>query len=346
MRSARRRPRSPPGCWRRSARPSSARPRCSTSGCARRGRYPALVEELTEAAGTDPGYRRAGTLIVARDRDEAEALDRLHEFRRELDLPVERLLPSRARRLEPALAPALRLALHAPDDHAIDPRRLSAALADAARAAGAELRPHTPVAQLTVDHDRVTGVELAGGERLAASAVVIAAGPWSGGLSGVPDAAQVPVRPVKGQLLRLRDPAGPGLLERTVRFDGGYLVPRGDGRYVLGATMEDRGFDTAVTAGAVHDLLRDAAELVPGVLELEVEEALAGLRPGTPDNAPALGRSPAVDGLVWATGHHRNGVLLGPLSGELVADIVAGDEPPAWAAPFAPGRFAAAQVPA
>ena len=149
------------------------------------------------------------------------------------------------------------------------------------------------------------GVELAGGERVEAAEVVIAAGAWSGGL------ADLPVRPVKGQLLRLRDPGGPGLAERVIRMETGYLVPRGDGRYVLGATVEERGFDRAITALALHDLLRDAAEVLPGILELEVEDALAGLRPGTPDNAPLLGRVSA-DGPILATGHHRNGILLAP----------------------------------
>jgi glycine oxidase len=144
------------------------------------------------------------------------------------------------------------------------------------------------------------------------------------------------VRPVKGQSLRLRDPGGPGLLDRVVRFDGGYLVPRGDGRYVLGATVEERGFDIAMTALGVHDLLRDAAELVPGVLELEIEELVAGLRPGTPDNAPVLGPSPVADRLVWATGHFRNGVLLAPVTADLVAATLAGERPDHA---FGPGRF-------
>jgi glycine oxidase len=124
--------------------------------------------------------------------------------------------------------------------------------------------------------------------------------------------------------MRLRDPAGPGLLERTLRFEGGYLVTRGDGGYVLGATVEERGFDTTVTAGAIHALLRDASELVPGVLELEIEEAIAGLRPGTPDNAPVIGPSRADPRIVWATGHYRNGVLLTPVTAELVLDALAG----------------------
>jgi glycine oxidase len=147
----------------------------------------------------------------------------------------------------------------------------------------------------------------------------------------------VPVRPVKGQIMRLHDPAGPGLLHRVVRMRGGYLVPRGDGRYVLGATMEDRGFDTAVTAGAVHDLLRDAAEVLPGVLELVLDEASAGLRPGTPDNAPVIGPG-ALDGLHWATGHMRNGILLAPVTAELV---LAGLDGARAEAPFDPRRFAA-----
>ena len=153
----------------------------------------------------------------------------------------------------------------------------------------------------------------------------------------VPAPARVPLRPVKGQILRLRDPAGPRLLERVVRLEGGYLVPRPDGTYVLGASVEERGFDTALTAGAVWELIRDASEVVPGVLELELAEAAAGLRPATPDNAPVLGPG-ALDGLVWATGHFRNGILLVPVTAELVAGGLAGE---AWPAAFSPARFAA-----
>jgi glycine oxidase len=300
-------------------------------------RWPAFAVELHGLTGIDVGHTACGTLVVARDRDEAEALERELELRERLGLRAERLLPSAARRLEPALAPALRLALDVPGDHAVDPRLLTAALARAAEGAGAVLRPGTAVERVEHDGRRVTGVALAGGERVTAAQVVVAAGAWSGGLDGLPEEARVPVRPVKGQTLRLRDPAGPGLLTRVVRFAGGYLVPRSDGRYVLGATMEERGFDTTITAGAVHELLRDAAELVPGVLELEIEELVAGLRPATPDNAPVLGASPALEGLVWATGHHRNGILLAPVSAALVAAELAGDAP---AHAFGPGRFA------
>jgi glycine oxidase len=282
--------------------------------------WAAFAAQLAEVSGLDVGYRPRGTLMLARDRDEAEALERERDLRERFGLKVEPLLPSAARRLEPALAPTVRSALHLPDDHSADPRLVCAALAVAAERAGAVLR---------------TGVDVADVGALPAEQVVVAAGPWSQALG---DEARV--RPVKGQSLRLRDPAGPGLLERVVRWgqpSPGYLVPRGDGRYVLGATQEERGFDTAVTALGVHDLLRDAAELVPGVLELEIEEAIAGLRPGTPDNAPIIGRSPSDPRVVWAAGHYRNGVLLAPVTAELVVAELAG-EPIDHA--FGPERFA------
>jgi len=187
------------------------------------------------------------------------------------------------------------------------------------------------------DTGRAAGVVLADGERVLAGRVVVAAGAASSLIGGISDEGRVPVRPVKGQTIRLRDLAGPGLLDRVIRFEGGYLVPRGDGRYVLGATSEERGFDTSMTAGAVHELLRDASELVPGVLELEIEELIAGLRPGTPDNAPALGESPYVDGLFWATGHYRNGILLTPVTADLIAAELAGES---VEHAFGPGRFA------
>ena len=302
-------------------------------------RWPAFAGELEDVSGTAVGYRACGTLVVARDRDEAEALERELALRDRLGLETRRLLPSEARALEPALAPTVRLALEVPSDHAVDPRALCAALAGAAERAGAALHPGVEVARVLAADGRDSGGELPGGERIACGQVVVAAGPWSGALEGIPAAARVPVRPVKGQSLRLRDPSGPGLLERVVRFEGGYLVPRGDGRYVLGATVEERGFDTAVTALGLWELLRDAQELVPGVLELEVEELPVGLRPGTPDNAPALGRSTLVEGLLWATGHHRNGILLAPLTGDLLAAELTGEA--AVAPAFAPDRIAA-----
>jgi len=306
------------------------------------GRWPAFAAVLEEASGLPVGYRTCGTLVLARDRDESEHLDRELALRGELGLRAGRLLPSQARRLEPGLAPTLRGALDVPDDHCVDPRLVAAALGVAAGRAGVVLRPRTAVARIDVVGDRAVGVTLADGARVGAAQIVVAAGAWAGGATlGLPDAAGIPVRPVKGQLLRLRDPAGPGLVDRVLRFEGGYLVPRGDGRYLLGATVEERGFDTTVTAGGVFGLLRDASELVPGLLDLELEEALAGLRPGTPDNAPAIGASATVAGLFWAAGHHRNGVLLAPVTADLLAAALMGDagaEADVGGA-FASGRF-------
>jgi glycine oxidase len=144
---------------------------------------------------------------------------------------------------------------------------------------------------------------------------------------------------VAGQVLRLRDPQGAGLVTRTIRTSDAYIVPRADGRYVLGATMEERGFDAVPTAGGVFELLRDVSEVLPGVLELELEELLAGLRPATPDNVPALGAG-ALENLFWATGHHRNGILLSALTGELVAAALCGEALPEWAEPADARRFA------
>ncbi len=306
-------------------------------GLASAAAYPEFVQELSDASGMDPGYLRCGTLLAARDGDEAEALTRELALRESLGLTVHRLRSSEARRLEPALAPALRLALEIPDDHAIDPRRLTAALANAVKAAGGELRMGAPVRGVAVGHDRVAGVTLADGSEIPAENVVVAAGPWSSSLDGIPEGARIPIHPIKGQILRLHDPAGPGLLTRVLRMTGGYLVPRGDGRYVLGATMEERGFDTTVTAGGAFELLRNAFELLPSVTELVIDELSAGLRPATPDNAPAIGPG-AISGLHWAAGHYRHGILLTPITAELVAGALTGDDN--IPDEFLPARFA------
>ena len=305
--------------------------------------WPTFAAELEAAGETTVGLIETGTLLAACDEDDARELERQLDFRRSLGLAVRRLLPSEARELEPALAPTVRLALEAPEDHSVDPRLVLAALARACVAAGVRLRERSPVARVEVD-GRVAGVSLEDGERVHAEQVVLAAGAWSERIEGLPAGAGVPVRPVKGQILRLRDPAGPGLLRRVLRFRGGYLVPRADGRYILGATVEERGFELSPTAGGVYELLRDARELVPGITELEIEELSVGLRPGTPDNAPAIGRG-ALAGLIWATGHYRNGILLAPLTAELVTGVLVGpsegraDDP--LLAACAPDRFTA-----
>lgn len=307
-------------------------------------RYPGFAAELTEATGHDLGYRRCGTLAVALDADDRAHLRELHALQQQSGLDAQWLSGRECRRLEPMLAPGVRGGLRVDGDHQIDPRRLAAALVTACERAGVVL--HRAWAdRLTVSGERATGVVTADGTRLAAGQVVLAGGSLSGRLAGIPAELLPPVRPVKGQVLRLAMPDrfGP-FLSRTVRAvvrgSQVYLVPRESGELVIGATSEEQGWDTTVTAGGVYELLRDAHELVPGITELPLTETRAGLRPGTPDNAPLLGPS-GLEGLVLATGHHRNGVLLTPVTGDVLAEFLATGELPAQARPFTPRRFTA-----
>ncbi|MEU7277680.1 glycine oxidase ThiO [Streptomyces sp. NPDC045431] len=306
-------------------------------------RYPDFVTELREAAGgLDVGYRACGTLAVALDADDRAHLRELHALQSRCGLQSEWLNGRECRRLEPMLAPGVRGGLRVDGDHQVDPRRLTAALLAACERAGVEF--HRAWAErLLVVGGRAAGAALKDGTELAADQVVLAAGSLSGRLGGVPDDVLPPVRPVKGQVLRLTVPrAYAPFLSRTVRAvvrgSHVYLVPRENGELVVGATSEELGWDTTVTAGGVYELLRDAHELVPGITELPLTETRAGLRPGSPDNAPLLGPS-ALPGLHLATGHYRNGVLLTPVTGDVMAEVLASGELPGEARPFAPARF-------
>ncbi|MEF9903251.1 glycine oxidase ThiO [Streptomyces sp. P9-A2] len=310
-------------------------------------RYPGFAAELTEATGHDLGYRRCGTLAVALDADDRAHLRELHVLQQRSGLDAQWLSGRECRRLEPMLAPGVRGGLRVDGDHQIDPRRLAAALVTACERAGVVL--HRAWAErLTVAGERATGVVTAEGTALSAGQVVLAGGSLSGRLAGIPADVLPPVRPVKGQVVRLTMPDrfGP-FLSRTVRAvvrgSHVYLVPRENGELVIGATSEEQGWDTTVTAGGVYELLRDAHEIVPGITELPLTETRAGLRPGSPDNAPLLGPS-ALAGLVLATGHHRNGVLLTPVTGDVLAEALTTGELPAEARPFTPRRFAAAAL--
>jgi len=282
--------------------------------------YPDFVAELEAASGREVGYRRDGALHVALDRDEAAELRRVHELQRSLGLGAEWLPPRRFRELEPGLTPSFNGGVHAPGEGSVDPRALTAALLAAlAGEDGAELRTECGVDAALRDGERIAGVRTESGEELSAAATVLATGAWSGAAGWLPPEARPAVRPVKGQVLELRSRDGAAPCTRIVASERVYLVPRGDGRLIAGATVEEQGFDTAVTAGGVHELLREAYRLLPDVAEMELVEAAAGLRPGTPDNLPLVGPSPA-EGLLWATGHYRNGILLAPLAAERLAD--------------------------
>jgi len=287
-------------------------------------RWPAFVADLEAATGHDIGYDTAGTVAVAFDASDRASLEDLCAYQHSLGLEVHRRSASECRRLVPALSPALRGGIEVPGDHQVDNRALLGALVAAGRTGG--------VTFLECSARGVAGgpaVVLDDGSRLSADVVVVAAGTGLPALEGLAHAGLPSVRSVKGHILRLgpADPslAGPApLLERTVRglVRGRtvYLVPRREGSLVVGATMEERGRDTAVRAGAVHDLLCDARAVVPGLDELELRETAVGMRPATPDNTPCIGWT-SLDGVLAAVGHFRNGILLAPLTASTVADL-------------------------
>jgi len=304
--------------------------------------YPDFIAELEAAAELGTGFTRHGALHVALDRDEASELRRVHDLQRSLGLGAEWLPPRRCRELEPGLTPSFNGGVHAPDEAAIDPRRMTAALLAALAGAGAEVRSGADVVAPLLAGERLVGVRTGGGDELLADHVVLATGAWAGAEGWLPEEARPPVRPVKGEILELRSPDGQPPCERIVASERVYLVPRPDGRLIVGATTEERGFDATVTAGGVHELLREAYRLLPDVAEMELVESMAGLRPGTPDNLPLIGPG-ELDGLVLACGHYRNGILLAPLTGAAVAGLVAGAELPESLAAAAPvsSRFQA-----
>ncbi len=283
--------------------------------------WPGFAAELEELTGMPTGYADTGAMVVAVDRDDAEELRRLHEFQRGLGLESEWLGPRAARAQEPGLSPRIAGAIAAPQDGQVDPHAVITALGRALSEAGGELATSTAVEGLTAADGRVTGVKLASGA-VEARAVLIAAGAWSGeGELGAEAGAPV-MRPVKGQLIELRvRRGGRRPATRIVRTPRCYVVTRADGRVVVGATTEEQGFDTAVTADGVYRLLEAAHEILPDVGELELVRARAGLRPVTADNRPVIGAG-EVEGLLWATGHGRNGVLLAPLTAARIVAVL------------------------
>jgi len=307
-------------------------------------RYPAFAAELEQAAGTVAGFTHHGTLAVAYDADDRAELAELAAFHQALGLESEQLSARECRRLEPLLSPDVQGGLRVSGDHQVDNRQLVAALLSAVAQRRVPLYRER-VAELLVENDAVAGVRLAGGERLRAERVVLAAGCHSTSIPGLPPGLLPSIRPVKGQILRLSVPsdAAPflnGAVRGVVRGRSVYLVPRDHGELVIGATVEELGYDTRVTAGGVYELLRAAHALVPGITELPLAEVCAGLRPGSPDNAPVIGPT-ALPGLIAATGHFRNGVLLTPITADAIAELLVDGKLPEEVRGFEPDRFAA-----
>ena len=298
--------------------------------------FPRFVAELESDADLPVGYRACGMLLVARDNDDNAALADVLAFQQRLGLDVRRLRGSEARSLEPGLVSSIRGGIVVEGDHQIDNRALVEALMAACRGRGVAFETRS-VAGIERAGNAVSGIELGDGRSIATKAIVLAAGARTPEIRGVP---ALPIRPVKGQLLHLRSRDASPVLTRNVRGLDVYMVPRPDGRLVVGATVEEQGFDERVTAGAVHDLLNAAYELVPEIAELELVETAVGHRPGTPDNAPLIG--PLVhDGLLVATGHYRNGILLAPITADIIVTLLSGSTASWDIERFAPARFVA-----
>ena len=311
-------------------------------------RYPAFTTELAEASGLPTGFRQTGTLQVGYDADDMAMLTEHARLRESFGATSRRLSSRECRKEEPMLGPAIAGGLLVSDDASIDPRLLTTALRAACTAAGV-VHVRQRVVHLRTDGDRASGADLADGCVVSSASVVLSAGWASAGIGGLPPGAAPPLRPVKGQILRLRPTqatlaasGSSSMINRTIRgiVQGSsvYLVPREDGEIVVGATQEELGADTTITAGGVWQLLRDARAIVPGVTELELAEAVARLRPGTPDNAPVIGPS-LLPGLVLATGHFRAGVLLAPVTADLIAGLLVSGTIDQAAAPFSAQRF-------
>ncbi|MFH1754221.1 MAG: glycine oxidase ThiO [Candidatus Latescibacterota bacterium] len=306
-------------------------------------RYPQFLEDLNKDAGTEVPLDTRGTLLVGLDRDDSERLRRLFEFRMHLGLPVEWLAGSGAREIEPLISPRVSSSIWIPDDHQIDNRMLTRALRSAFENCGGTLRENQAVREVLIDGGRATGVRTEH-DTIDASTVVVAAGCWSKQFAGIPKELLPPVRPVKGQIITLRaNDTFP--LSHVVRAPDAYLLPKDDGRVILGASEEEMGFDRTITAGPVYKLLERGWEAIPAIYDLPVDEIEAGLRPGSRDHDPIVGETPIV-GLYYATGHYRHGILLAPSTAYEMQDLILDGRSSPLFAPFKPGRFIPAARPA
>lgn len=295
------------------------------------------ARELQAASGIDVGYRTDGSLVTAWDSESGERLKGYYERQQRWGVEVKWLTGDEARAIEPELTENITAAVLSPIDHQVENRLVGKALREAITRAGVTLREHATVEEIRIEGDRVTGVRVLG-ETLDADAVVLAAGAWSRSIAGLPEGIRPPVRPVKGQILALQMPPDKPLIKHLVWGGGVYIIPRNSGRVVIGATVEEQGFDTQNTAGGVMRLLRSACEAIPAFADLPIAETWAGLRPGSADDTPILGAT-GVRGLTLATGHFAHGIVLAPITAQTISHVVLTGETPAEIAAFGIGRF-------
>ncbi|MEO5511275.1 MAG: glycine oxidase ThiO [Longimicrobiales bacterium] len=299
--------------------------------------YPALIEALRQEGGIDVDYRRTGKLQCALEDDGVMALRRLASSPRAGPYGLQLYSGDEARALHPALSDRVQAALFVERDYCVDNRLLARALIQNASACGVDVRVGADAEAILIEGGDARGVRLSSGEELRAAHVVVAAGAWSAQLTGLP--RPLPVRPLRGQMLAFdARAAGTPAFEPAVGSEVCYLIPRSDGRLLVGATVEDVGFEDGPTPEGIAWLLDAATAVVPAVASLPIIETWANFRPGTPDGWPIIGADPTIAGLVYATGHYRNGILLGPVTAEAVAMIIGGTTPD-WMNPFAISRF-------
>ncbi len=312
-------------------------------GCQSLALYPQWVQELEADAGMSIGYRVEGTLIVGLEPDDTHQLRHLHTSQQDLGLDVEWLTGRAAREIEPALSPRVTAAIRCESDHQVDNRLMVKALQRAYQRCGGALHENNAVETIQIENGIATGIKTRDNEKHNGDVIVLSAGCESAQIQGLPDDVRPPVRPVKGQMLALQMESGITVKNviRTVRArypTSVYLVPRTDGRLIVGATSEEMGFDTRLTAGGVFELLRGAWEAVPGIYELPLLETWTGLRPGSRDNAPILGKT-SIENLIYATGHYRNGILLTPITAYEISKLILTDETSETIASFGLDRF-------
>jgi len=315
---------------------------------ASRDMYPAYARELEEDSGIDIELDRTGTLYLAFTEEDEEECERRFNWQTRAGLPVERLTAREVLELEPQVSGRVRAALRFPLDGQVENRRLVAALARSAAAHGARIVTHTEVTAINMEDGRACGVETSRGATRAAEAIVVACGAWSSHVArrevssarGGSDASVPRIEPVRGQILCYAPAVQSPLVRHVVYSPRGYILPRRDGRLLAGTTTEHAGFDKSVTDAGRRAIIAQAQEIAPAVAALTLSDAWAGLRPHGADDWPVIGACADAANLFYATGHYRNGILLAPLTGALVGEMISErGTVPDLLKPFTPARF-------
>ncbi len=299
--------------------------------------WPSFAEELIQESKIDIGYRKEGTILIALDYDDASKLKSHYNYLKKIGIDVEILSSEKILEIEPFLNPNLIMGLYSKEDHQVDNRLVTLALKEAFIKSGGILKERTEVKKVVITNDEIEGI-IAKDEFYKFDFVILSAGAWSPLIEGIPKHVIPPVRPVKGQALSIQmDPSNP-IIKHVIWGPEAYLVPKNDGRLVVGATVEEVGFDNNITVSAVYSLLKACWEMVPSISEFPIKEIWSGFRPGSRDDAPILGPT-RIKGLIMATGHHRNGILLAPITAKGITEFIVKGVLPSYIKRFTLDRF-------